>query len=88
VSKRVWKFPLPVLEGDVFTIDMPFGADILTLQMQDRTPTLWALVDPYADSVSRQFRIAGTGHPIADKIRGYVGTFQTGGLVFHLFELL
>jgi hypothetical protein len=52
-------------------------------------PQIWALVEPDQPEAEVWFRIAGTGHPITDDIKRYVGTFQIdrGSLVFHVFEV-
>lgn len=67
---------------------MPAGASVLCVQIQIATPCLWAIVDAEAPKVERWFRIYGTGHPMnKDSHAGnYVGTFQYGPLVFHVFE--
>ena len=79
----IWKYPL-TLRG--LTIDMPAGATILTVQLQDETPTIWALVDPDRPCETRTFTIVGTGHRVPDGL-GYVGTFQQPPFVWHLFEV-
>lgn len=67
---------------------MPDGAEILSLQMQDGDPRLWAKVDPDRPQVARHFEWYGTGHPISDNPGAYVGTIQARiGLVFHVFEI-
>lgn len=87
--KTIYKYPLPI--EDVVSIDMPVGAEVLTVQMQRGEPQLWALVpiDTWAPKERRLFRVAGTGHPIGSKVRRYIGTFQllNGDLVFHVFEV-
>ncbi len=88
----VWKYQLPIL--DEFTLMMPRGAAPLHVDVQGGVPCLWALVDTEEEHISRQFRIAGTGHPLADAppqwwIQMYVGSFQFGpALVFHLFQMM
>lgn len=86
----VWKFPLNVTGEDVFHLEMPRMARILSLQTQGNIPCIWALVDPKQPLVRRWFRIAGTGHPIENTdSMTFIGTFQImqGQLVFHIFEL-
>lgn len=84
---NIWKYPIPV--QDEIQIEMPKGARVLTVQMQDEQPCVWALGNPVAEKEIRQFHMAGTGHPIehAEKLT-YIGTFQmkNGTLVLHLFE--
>ena len=84
----VWKFP--VRWDDSFSAEMPKSAKVLTVQMQNSDPQMWALLDPTEPRRTRTFRLAGTGHLIkqaANELE-YVDTFQTEGLVFHLFEVL
>lgn len=86
--KTIWKFPLPTTdEGSV--LEMPIGAEVLTVQTQTDRPQLWAVVDPFADTELRTFRTYGTGHPIEHDPGRYVATYQLhgGGLIFHVFEI-
>lgn len=86
--KTVWKFTMAVTDRQV--LNMPAGAQLLDVQMQGDDPCLWALVDPEADRLPRQFRIAGTGHKLPADPGRYVATFQMnhGALVFHVFEVV
>lgn len=85
-AMTVWKYPLAVQDRQ--TLDLPVGAQVLTVQVQDDVPCLWALVDVTAPTTPRVFHLRGTGHN-ADGVASalYVGTFQLhdGALVFHLF---
>ena len=87
--KRVYKYPLEV--NDEVSVNMPKGARVLSVQVQNGRPCLWAAVDPCETSQEeRRFRIAGTGHPIEDDVvDGFIGTIQMydGRLVFHVFEI-
>jgi hypothetical protein len=85
--KTVYKYQIP--SADEFSLYLPQGAQCLSIQVQKDTPCLWALVDPEQPTEARRFRIAGTGHPIANSnALSFLGTFQVfgGDLVFHLFE--
>jgi hypothetical protein len=84
MDKTIWKFPLT----PDCALSMPVGSIILTVQVQEQIPCLWALVDPAAPHERRCFRTYGTGHPVADDSGEYIGTFQLNGgvLVFHVFE--
>lgn len=86
--KTIWKFECKV--EDRFTLEMPEGARILSLQTQGQVPCLWALVDTDTPLEKRYFRLLGTGHPVDFSVPRHVfhGTFQLfgGSLVFHLFE--
>ncbi|NIN00507.1 MAG: hypothetical protein GTO24_21215 [candidate division Zixibacteria bacterium] len=87
-EKRViWKFAVPMAES--FLIQMPEGAEMLCVQMQRDEPQLWALVDPDAPKAPRNFTIMGTGKKYtkqSTKNLKYVGTFQSGTYVWHLFD--
>jgi hypothetical protein len=88
---RIWKYPLPMMTGPDYEIQMPAGAQILAVQAQYDVPTIWALVDPSQPPQNRRFSVVGTGHPFEwDGVTGHhIGTFQVahGSFVGHLFEL-
>jgi len=85
--KTIWKFPL-VGRSLEETIAMPEGAEILCVQVQDRTPTLWASVDPSRKLTARSIYVVATGDeelPLDDW--HYIGTYQmaSGALIYHVF---
>lgn len=85
--KTIWKYPIQI--EDRQTILVPQGAELLTVQMQNNAPFVWALVNPDNTEMPRVLDLYGTGHPIKDYGPGkYVGTFQSNGgmFVWHLFE--
>ena len=84
MNNTIWKFPLAP------SLVMPTGARLLDVQMQDGYPILWAEVDasPEANAVTRNLAVVGTGWP--DSVLAtskYVGTYQDGSLVFHVYDL-
>ena len=86
----IYKYPIPI--EDHFTLELPEGAKILTVQMQGGMPQLWAMVDSEKEKKTRYFRLGRTGYPLGDdylRIVNYIGTFQIedGILAFHLFEI-
>ena len=90
MNKQIWKYTLDVYDS---AIEMPIGAEVLTVQSQNNIPCLWALVNPLAEKEKRYFEVFGTGHNVYCDMgieRMYIGTFQidSGSLVFHLFERL
>lgn len=92
-GKMIWKFPIPFLDAaerltDRPEITMPVGSKLLTAQMQGDTPTVWALVDPEKPAAPRRLAIIGTGQDVRDDVAvdRYVGTYQAGPYVFHVFE--
>ena len=53
--KTIWKFQFE--NKGMFGLDMPKGAEILTVQTQEGIPCIWALVDPNSFYRSLYFRI-------------------------------
>ncbi len=84
--KKIWKFTLPVTMYPI--VSMPKGARVLSVDVQHGDVQAWALVDPQAPKELREFRMAGTGHPIKDEIVSwrFIGTVQMGDHVCHIFE--
>jgi hypothetical protein len=84
--KTIWKYQLVIQDSQPLT--MPKGAEILTVQVQNNIPCIWALVDPDAEIEHREFCMFGTGHDFGLIDYKYIGTFQIheGLLAFHLFE--
>jgi len=82
----VYKYVLPVM--DVCTVMIPRGAEFLTVGEQRGDVCLWAKVDTEKDVEEMTFRIAGTGHALANGKFSYIGTVMMceGTLVFHVFE--
>lgn len=85
----IWKFPVAVT--DSFSLSMPRGAQILSVQTQRGLPQMWALVDPQVPPEQGHFRTMGTGHNYPAELFEfcrYLGTFQIdrGYLVWHIFE--
>lgn len=81
---RIWKYQFDI--ADKVTIQMAVGAEILSVQMQDGVPTIWALCDPSAAIDNREFRVYGTGHLCHSSASKFIGTLQLqNGLVFHVF---
>jgi hypothetical protein len=80
---------------------MPAGAVILDIQHQKKASALfagtdgfgpiclWAMVDQYADEVTRRINVYGTGHEMREIEQKYISTvqFENGSLVFHFFDL-
>jgi xylose isomerase len=94
--KVVYKYKIPLEE--VFFLELPKDAQILSFQMQYDIPTIWALVDRYSldhENEKRTFTFVGTGHMLPDVISPnaslqYVGTamMHGGQFVWHLFEIV
>ncbi len=87
--KTIWKYPIGSDHNGEFALRIPQGATILSVQTQQGSPQMWALVDDEEPKVERRFRFYGTGHEISGGRMMFLGTFQVDGgrFVFHLFEL-
>jgi hypothetical protein len=84
-EKQIWKYHFTIEDATV--LEMPRGAKILEVGANLGKATLWALVDPSADRVSRTIRVRGTGHPIAEELEPlYVGTVLMPPFVWHIFD--
>jgi hypothetical protein len=88
VSRVVWKYELP--EPGDHALELPFGAEVLSVACQGDRLCLWALVEPDAPKELRRFRVLGTGWEFerAGRVK-FVGTalMQDGALVWHVFEV-
>lgn len=84
----IYKYPFR--PNDEVYIEMPIDARILSVQVQNGVPCIWALVDTDLSVRSRLFMIYGTGHEIHNNIdkAEFIGTIQmhNGALVFHVFD--
>ena len=69
------------------SMKLPKGAEILTVQIQDGRPMIWALVDPENVLVDRFISIVGTGWQVEDNTK-YICTFMEGYFVWHVFEMI
>jgi hypothetical protein len=85
--RAVFKYPIPLLDN--FELDLPVGAQPLSVDVQYGKPQMWALVDTSAPTAPQRFRLAGTGHPLTKDSLEFVGTFliEEGALVFHVFRV-
>jgi len=82
--KRIYKYELTPLHT---MIEMPVGAELLCVKVQNGTPCLWALIDDDAAPEYRPLVIFGTGDTVVNAGK-YIDTFliENDSLVFHVFE--
>jgi hypothetical protein len=78
--ETIYKYPLK-LTGEQ-TIEMPRGAEILSVQDQGGTICVWALVDTKSETKQYTFRIYGMFERM---IYAHVGSVQQDGFVWHVF---
>lgn len=85
---RIYKYDVPV--EDTFFVDMPHGARVLSVAVQNHKPVMWALVNTEHKLDRRTFHVYGTGNSLPESIRQcqFIGTFQLVGGTFvgHLFQ--
>jgi hypothetical protein len=80
--KQIWKYKL-----SESGIEMPIDAEILSVQLQNDIPHIWAMVSPQNELEKRKFVIVGTGQSFDDTNMKYIGTYQDGPFVWHLFGI-
>lgn len=87
---QVWKFAIPVDQlADVVTIQMPHGAQVLSVGNQNEQMCFWARVNPNEGRrAARKFVVSGTGRPLPEVTGRFLGAVQFvgGKLVVHVFE--
>lgn len=87
----IWKYVIDPAKysGDWYEIDLPLGAEILTVGEQHNDIVIWAKVDPDHNHVERRkFAIVGTGHNIPEGNVEFLGTakLMNSALILHVFE--
>jgi hypothetical protein len=82
--KTIYKY---TLDSHDCTLQLPKGAEILMVQLQNGIPTLWALVNPMTVTEERHICIVGTGWDVEDTMK-YITTYMDGYFVWHAFELI
>ena len=82
--KTIWKFEI---EPECI-IEIPAGAQILSVGVQSNEAFMWAMVDPSAQMSRRKINIYGTGHGLPDDPGTFIGTFMiyNGNFVGHVFD--
>jgi hypothetical protein len=85
MPRSVYKY---TLSRDHREIEMPMGARLLMVGVQDHCIRLWAEVVPVNPMETREFAIYGTGHEMPGDPGAYVGSciLLGGELVFHIYE--
>lgn len=82
--KTIYKYPID-LDAE-FSLLLPQGAQVLSIQQQRGDIFLWALVDKTAMKEERRFRTVGTGHSVPDGNLKHIATVQDSIFVWHFFE--
>lgn len=81
---KIFKYHLQVTERQI--VQLPKGAELLTVQIQRHQPCLWALVEETAPLEPRAINLYATGESIPN-LGKYLGTIQLdhGHFVLHAF---
>lgn len=88
--KKIFKYTIPV--GNTVIVEMPEGAEILSVGNQSEEIQAWAMVNnsPNVDMESRKFRVFGTVHELPDDTSEllFLGTVLLFDrrVAFHVFE--
>lgn len=85
----IYKYPIKVTDRQ--TVSIPGSAKLLTVQVQNGIPCVWAHIRDESDLPRERTLVTyGTGHPAPlTNMDVYLGTYQLegGALVFHVFEV-
>lgn len=86
MNETIWKYHISI---GTTNIGMPKDAEILCVQIQNAEPCIWARVNLDNKIEKRSFLVCSTGNSMPDlgMKKDYIGTFQLGSFVGHLFEL-
>jgi len=77
------------LLNETHSINVPEGAEILSVQTQNNVPCIWMLINPKETKFDiRTFSMYGTGNTFNQDGKKYIGTVQLdgGSSVMHIFE--
>lgn len=76
------------LIADTVHIEMPEKAKVLSVDTQNNTPFLWAMVNTEWVKETRKFYVAGTGNVLTELwlFKSHLATIQLNGYVWHIFE--
>lgn len=84
-NEVVWKFSSRVATI-TFNHNMPEGADILRIGRQGDQACMWVQCDPDKPREIRSFQTVGTGYKEITEDMRYVGTYEDGAYVWHVYE--
>jgi len=87
-EKAIWKFPLNT-QAELQRIEAPYIEQVLSIQMQDETPAMYAVVwvkSPKRTHIILRFLTGEQLHGI--EYKGHLGTVQlpNDGTVLHYFR--
>lgn len=89
MTRQIWEYALRLRlrMTDAQDLQMPAGAQVLSVGDKHETVCVWALVDVHAPMITHRIYIRGSSHSLSGVEGRYIGTVvQEGGLVWHVFD--
>ena len=83
-GKTIWKYPIMFMPDR--KVDMPQGALLLHVGLDDGVPCIWAEVDPQKPLKQREIHIRRTGDPLQGNETVYIGSIRDGSHIWHVYE--
>ena len=80
----IYKYPLRLVHRQ--TIALPPEGKVLSIQIQNHIPCLWAMLQSETPTRSTDIVIVGTGCAFDNTGLEYIDTFQIGISVWHVFR--
>ena len=82
--KVIWKYKLN--DEDIY---VPRNSKVLCVKLQYGVPCVWILIDAYDESLNLlQFRVVETEEEFDNTDIEYVGTYEEGPSIWHVFEVI
>jgi hypothetical protein len=85
MTKRIFKYPLKTGTNE---LELPVGSLILDVICQNKTLTMYVMVNDTEDKVTRTIQVFGTGWVLPEENLEYINTVDVGIFVWHVFEQL
>lgn len=82
----IYKYPIHLSQGMVQELIVNKGFEVLDVQVQGHTITLWGKTDLKAPSQTFTIAIVGTGQHVLGIHDEYLATVQLDGFVWHIFK--
>ncbi len=82
---KIWKFEINPAS---FLVNMPKGAEVISVGTQENCIMIWAKVNPEAKICIRRFPVYGTSHEISEEDLSipFIGTVIMESFVWHVFD--
>lgn len=84
--KTIYKYPISIADEQESTL--PFGAEVIRVGLDPQdVPCVWAIVD--TEQLAAQLKtifVIGTGQEVRDDFFNYLGSFNQGPFVWHVFS--